>query len=76
MIRKREISIFYIVVEDDGKFKLIATSSGCVREFSKRKKAQNFIDGRTYLQARNPQIYGQYEQLEIEIDETYFKVDL
>jgi hypothetical protein len=39
--------MFYIVVSGQ---KVIVDSTGKPREFAKRKKAQNYIDGRQYLQ--------------------------
>ncbi len=43
--------MFYIVV---GKESVIAELNGKPREFVKRKKAQNYIDGRQYL--KDPEI--------------------
>ena len=38
--------MYYIII-DDGK--VVADSSGKPREFSKPKKARNFVNGRPYL---------------------------
>jgi hypothetical protein len=46
--------MFYIVVTKDETQKVVADSEGEIREFPKRKKAQNFVDGRVYL--KDPQI--------------------
>lgn len=43
--------MFYIVVDKE---KVIADTAGKPREFVKRKKAQNYMDGRQYL--KNPEI--------------------
>jgi len=62
------MNMFYIVVNGDT---VVATSNGRPREFSKRKKAQNFIDGRAYLGAKNPQIVTEIDGIE-----HCFKVDI
>ncbi len=43
--------MLYIVVDKE---QVIADPTGKPREFAKRKKAQNYIDGRQYL--KNPEI--------------------
>jgi hypothetical protein len=63
--------MFYIVLEVDGEKKVVATSNGHVREFPKRKKAQNFINGRAYLEVKNPQIVTEIDEIE-----NRFKVDI
>lgn len=55
------MNIFYIIISDKGEEKVVATSNGHPREFSKRKKAQNFIDGRASLRAKNPQIVTSFD---------------
>lgn len=65
------MSTFYIIVTIDDIRKVVAASNGVPREFPKQKKARNFINGRPYLEAKNPQIV-------IDIDDIkhHFKVDL
>lgn len=46
----------YIVVKDGDEEKVVSTSNGRPREFLSRKKAQNYIDGRAYLEARGARI--------------------
>jgi hypothetical protein len=61
--------MFYIVVMQDEKQKVVADSEGEIREFPKLKKAQNFIDGRLYL--KDPQIVTKIDGIK-----QYFKVEL
>lgn len=61
--------MFYIVVTKDEKQKVVTDSDGQVREFPKRKKAANFIDGRLYLS--NPQIVTEIDGIN-----QHFKVEL
>ena len=65
------MNIFYIVVSDGDKKKVVATSNGQPRKFSKRKKARNFIAGRAYLEEKNPQIVTEIDEIE-----HHLKVDL
>jgi len=46
----------YIVVKDGDEEKVVSTSNGRPREFSHRKKAQNYINGRAYLEVRDARI--------------------
>jgi hypothetical protein len=46
-------NIYYIVVNDDDEKKVVSTSNGRPREFLSRKKAQNYINGRMYLEERD-----------------------
>lgn len=64
-------NIYYIVVSDGDKVKVVSSSNGHPREFPKIKKAQNFIDGRTYLEAKKPQIVTEIGEIK-----HYFKVDI
>jgi hypothetical protein len=61
--------MFYIVITKDETQKVIADSEGQIREFPKRKKAQNFVDGRPYL--KDPQIVTKVDGIK-----QYFKVEL
>ena len=61
--------MFYIVVTKDETQKVVADSDGQVREFPKRKKAQNFVDGRVYL--KDPQIVTKIDGIK-----QHFKVEL
>lgn len=65
------MSVFYIVVEDDEQKKVVTSSNGHPREFSKQKKARNFIDGRSYIQAKNPEIVTEIDEINHD-----FKVDI
>lgn len=49
-------NIHYIVVKDGDEEKVVSTSNGRPREFLRRKKAQNYIDGRAYLEAKDARI--------------------
>lgn len=57
------MNVFYIVVSDGDKVMVVSMSNGRPREFSKRKKAQNFINGRAYLQEKNPQIVTEIDEI-------------
>ena len=61
--------MFYIIVMQDEKQKVVADSDGEIREFPKRKKAQNFVNGRLYL--KDPQIVTKIDGIK-----QYFKVEL
>ena len=50
--------MFYIVVDKE---RVIAEQNGKPRQFSKRKKAQNYIDGRQYL--KNPEIVTDIDKI-------------
>ena len=63
--------MFYIVVNDNDTVKVVTSANGPPREFSKRKKAQNFINGRAYLEVKSPQIVTEINGIE-----QCFKVDL
>lgn len=41
--------MFYIIVEHDGKRKVISDAKNNPRIFAKKKKARNFIAGRSFL---------------------------
>ena len=64
-------NIYYIVVKDGDEEKVVSTSNGRPREFLKRKKAQNYIDGRAYLEARDARIVTEIFNIK-----HYFKVDI
>ena len=61
--------MFYVVITKDDEQKVVTDSDGQVREFPKRKKAANFIDGRPYLS--DPQIVTEIDGIKLR-----FKVDL
>lgn len=61
--------MFYIVVMKDETQKVVADSDGEIREFPKRKKAQNFVNGRLYL--KDPQIVTKIDGIK-----SRFKVEL
>lgn len=45
--------MYYIVVTDAGELKIVSNSKAIPRAFSKNKKAENFIESRDFLRARN-----------------------
>lgn len=65
------MSTFYIIVCIDGVEKVVSESNGTPREFPKQKKARNFIAGRPYLEAKNPQIVTYIDEIK-----HHFRVDL
>lgn len=65
------MSIFYIVVSIDDVKRVVAASNGGIREFPKQKKAKNFINGRPYLEEKNPQIVTDIDNIK-----HLFRVDL
>ncbi len=65
------MSTFYIIVIIDDIRKVVVSSNGVPREFPKQKKARNFIAGRPYLEAKNPQIVTDIDEIK-----HHFKVDL
>jgi len=45
--------MYYIVVTDAGELKIVSNSKTIPRAFSKKKKAEHFIESRDFLQTRN-----------------------
>lgn len=41
--------MFYIIIEHDGKRKVVSDAKNNPRIFAKKKKARNFIAGRSFL---------------------------
>jgi hypothetical protein len=65
------VSMFYIVVDDGNKKRVVSSSNGHPREFPKHKKARNFINGRPFLRDANSQIVTEIDGIKY-----YMKVDI